>query len=50
MPFLALDTKTPYRADLDPNDVGNTAYYAMRWVNTRGNPGPWSEITGYPII
>jgi hypothetical protein len=50
MPFLALDTKTPYCADLDPNDVGNTAYYAMRWVNTRGNPGPWSEITGYPII
>jgi uncharacterized repeat protein (TIGR03803 family) len=42
--------RTPYRADLDPNDVRKTAYYAMRWVNTRGNPGPWSEITSYPII
>jgi hypothetical protein len=50
MPFLAIDTKTPYRAELDPNDVGKTAFYAMRWMNTRGNPGPWSAIASYPII
>jgi hypothetical protein len=50
MPSLAIDTKTPYRADLDPADTGKTAYYALRWVNTRGNPGPWSAIASYPII
>ncbi len=23
-----------------------TAYYAARWVNSKGDPGPWSAITG----
>ncbi len=23
-----------------------TAYYAARWVNSKGEPGPWSAITG----
>ena len=23
--------------------------YAARWVNTKGDPGPWSEITGHLI-
>jgi hypothetical protein len=50
MPFLALDTKAPYRADLEPADAGKTAYYAQRWTNTRGEPGPWSTITSQPII
>lgn len=49
MPFLATDTKAPYRADLEAADIGKTAYYAMRWVNTRGVPGPRSQTTGYLI-
>ncbi|MGQ0627317.1 MAG: hypothetical protein ACT4PL_04355 [Phycisphaerales bacterium] len=24
---------------------GKTAYYALRWVNTRGERGPWSDVT-----
>jgi len=41
--FLGLDTRTPYTAHYDMNDAGKTAYYMLRWVNTRSEPGPWSE-------
>lgn len=26
-------------------NAGKTAYYALRWVSTRGDKGPWSEPT-----
>lgn len=44
MPFLANETRTPYRADFDAGEVGATVYFALRWVNTRGKPGPWSQV------
>lgn len=44
MKFLALDSSTPYVADFNGADAGKTAYYRLRWVNTRQQPGPWSEI------
>jgi hypothetical protein len=25
-------------------DSGNTAVYMARWINTRGEKGPWSEV------
>ncbi len=46
MPFLANETKMPHRNDLTAADLGKTAYYAARWVNSKGDPGPWSAITG----
>ena len=49
MTLLALDTKSPHRTDLEPGDVGKTAYYCQRWVNTTGTPGPWGMITSYPV-
>ena len=50
MPFLANETKTPNRNDFDPADAGKTVWYALRWINTKGDPGPWSQITSYPIL
>ena len=41
--FLAVDTRTPYTADFDGADGGKQAHYMLRWVNTRGETGPWSE-------
>jgi len=41
--FLGLDTRTPYTAHYEMEDAGKTAYYMLRWVNTRSEPGPWSE-------
>ncbi len=40
MSLLAIETRMPYRADFDPGDVGKTVYFAVRWLNTRGEKGP----------
>jgi len=40
--FLAADTVTPYTATYDGADGGKLAHYMLRWVNTRGQQGPWS--------
>ncbi len=32
------------RAEFKAGDGGETAVYMTRWVNTRGEKGPWSEI------
>jgi hypothetical protein len=44
MRILALDTATPYVATFKGEDAGKTAYYRLRWVNTRGEKGPWSQL------
>jgi len=41
--FCALDTATPYLMVHDPAEAGKKAYVVGRWVNTRGEKGPWSE-------
>ena len=41
--FLSVDTRTPYTTDFDGADGGKQAHYMLRWVNTRGETGPWSE-------
>lgn len=41
---VAMETRSPYRADYDVADIGKTVYFALRWLNTRGEPGPWSEF------
>jgi len=40
--YLATDTATPYVATFSGDDVGKTAWYMLRWVNTRGERGSWS--------
>ena len=30
-------------------DAGKTAYYALRWVSTRGEQGPWSEVAAATV-
>jgi hypothetical protein len=37
-------TKTPLRLTFKGDDRGKTLYFALRWQNTRGEKGPWSEI------
>jgi len=44
MPFLALATRTPYRVSYEPTAVGQPVYFALRWLNTKGVSGPWSQI------
>jgi hypothetical protein len=47
--YLATDTRTPYMAEFDGADAGKTAYYMLRWVNTRGERGPWSQTVSATI-
>jgi hypothetical protein len=47
--YLATDTRTPYVAEFDGADSGKTAYYMLRWVSTRGEPGPWSQTVSGTI-
>ncbi len=43
--FLIMTTKPRFRAELAAGEGGRTAVYMAHWVNTRGEQGPWSEIT-----
>lgn len=47
--YLATDTKTPYIAHFEGADGGKTVHYLLRWVNTRNEPGPWSETISVTI-
>ncbi len=42
--FLALDTASPYVAQYKGSEAGKMTYYRLRWVNTRGQRGPWSAV------
>ena len=44
MAQVAIETRTPYRADYEITDIGKTVYFALRWLSTRGDPGPWSAF------
>jgi hypothetical protein len=41
--YVGLDTRSPFTITFDSSEVGQTVYYRLRWVNTRGVHGPWSE-------
>jgi hypothetical protein len=42
--FLSLNSRGALRAGYTTADAGKTACYALRWVSTRGDKGPWSEV------
>ncbi|HMG75176.1 MAG TPA: hypothetical protein VK582_16875 [Pyrinomonadaceae bacterium] len=47
--YLALDTRSPYVAEYDDGDAGKIAYYRLRWLSTRGESGPWSQVVSGTI-
>ncbi len=48
--YIATDTQTPYLYKFDGKDAGKAAYYWLRWENTRGETGPWSDAVMATII
>jgi hypothetical protein len=40
----SFDTHTPFTLEFGGHDRGKMVYFALRWENTRGQKGPWSEI------
>ena len=47
--YLTTDTATPYVTNFNETDAGKMAHYRMRWVNTRGERGPWSALISATI-
>lgn len=47
--FLATDTATPYVAEYDGADANKAAHYMLRWVNRKGESGPWSQTVSATI-
>ncbi len=43
--FLTMATRPSITAEYRAADGGKTAVYMLRWVSTRGEKGPWSEVT-----
>jgi hypothetical protein len=40
----SFDTASPFRLSFEGEMRGRRLYFALRWENTRGEKGPWSEI------
>jgi hypothetical protein len=40
----SIDTNSPFTLSFENDQRGKTVYFALRWENTRGEKGPWSEI------
>ena len=41
--YLATNTSSPFSITFEGKNAAKNVYYWLRWVNTRGEPGPWSR-------
>jgi len=48
--YVGIATTSSYVTIYQGKQVGITAYYWLRWVNTRGEQGPWSAPTSAMIV
>jgi hypothetical protein len=44
LPNSTFSTRSPFRLQVRGEDRGRTVWFCMRWENTKGEKGPWSEI------
>ncbi|MEZ6123755.1 MAG: hypothetical protein R3C49_11330 [Planctomycetaceae bacterium] len=47
--FMGVWTRSTERMNFKAEDSGKTAHYLFRWMNTKGQTGPWSDITSATI-
>lgn len=47
--YVIMDPRSPYIIEYEDEDAGKTAYYMLRWVNSRGETGPWSQTVSATI-
>jgi len=48
--FLGVCTRSPYTVSFKGDDAGKTAYYWLRWVNSKGQQGPWSSPVNAMVV
>jgi hypothetical protein len=39
------DTRSPFTLEFEDDQRGKTVWFCLRWENTKGEKGPWSEIS-----
>ncbi len=42
--FVAVVTASPYLMSFNLSEIGEKAYYRLRWMNAHGETGPWSTV------
>ena len=47
--FVIVDTASPHVITFNMSETGQKAYYRLRWVNKRGEAGPWSPMVSAVI-
>lgn len=50
MKFLGTCSASPYVVKYDASKAGKIAYYWLRWVNHKGETGPWSTVVSGMIV
>lgn len=48
--YVGTCTAAPYTVKFDGAKAGKTVYYWLRWVNTRGEVGPWSTVISAMVV
>jgi len=48
--YVGTCTATPYTINFDGAKAGKMVYYWLRWVNTRGECGPWSTTVSALVV
>ena len=48
--YVATCTAAPYTVKFDGAKAGKSVYYWLRWVNTRGECGPWSITLSAMVV
>lgn len=48
--FVTEDTRTPHTIEFDAADAGKLVFYWCRWVNTRGETGPWAAPVSATVV
>lgn len=48
--FLCTETSSPHTKTYEGKIAGKTVYYWLRWVNTRGEYGPWSNMVSAMVV
>jgi len=48
--YVATTTRTPGTVIFEGIHAGKIVYYWLRWVNTRGEHGPWSNVVSAMVV
>lgn len=48
--YVGTNTSSPHAMNFEGKYAGKTAFYWLRWVNTRGEHGPWSSTVSAMVV